>query len=83
MAEMQPRSRLAVIVGGKTLPAEDARALWEKFSAYMETHRNDFVGFARQEGWKFASVAAHQGVATLTLSNEPITSAAPKKRKRR
>ena len=65
------RSRLAAVVGGKALAQADARTLWQRFSSYMETHQNDFAGFARVEGFAHATVAAISGVATLTLSNEP------------
>lgn len=52
------RSNLGVLVDGVALPEEDARALWERFSAWMEEHRGDLAGFAAREG--FASV--HPGV---------------------
>jgi hypothetical protein len=68
-------SRLGAIVGGKTLSKDEARALWQRFSEYMDANRNDFAGFAKREGFAFASVAAHAGVATLTLSNEQPSSA--------
>ncbi|MBX3206748.1 MAG: hypothetical protein KF764_16885 [Labilithrix sp.] len=53
-----PRSSLAVLVDGVALPEDDARALWERFSAWMEEHRGDLAGFAAAEG--FASI--HPGV---------------------
>ncbi len=65
------RSRLAALVGDKKLDEAEARALWAKFSAYMETHKNDFEGFAREQGFARCAVAAEGGVATLTLTNEP------------
>jgi hypothetical protein len=51
-------SRLAVLVDGIPMPEEEARAFWERFSAWMEEHRGDLAGFAAREG--FASV--HPGV---------------------
>ena len=36
------------------LPPEEARALWLRFSDWMEEHKGDLAGFAAQEG--FASV---------------------------
>lgn len=54
-----PRSRLAVLVDGVPLPEDEARALWQRFSDWMEEHRGDLAGFAAREG--FASV--HPGVA--------------------
>ena len=52
------RSNLGVLVDGVPMPDDDARALWERFSAWMEEHRGDLAGFAAREG--LASV--HPGV---------------------
>jgi hypothetical protein len=49
---------MGVLVDGKAIPEEQALALWERFSAWMEEHRGDLAGFAAQEG--YASV--HPGV---------------------
>lgn len=49
---------LAARVDGVALPDDQARALWLRFSDWMEEHRGDLAGFAAQEG--FASV--HPGV---------------------
>jgi len=65
-------SRLAAVVGGKALSKDEARALWQRFSEYMDANRNDFDGFAKREGFAHASVAANGGIATLTLSSEPV-----------
>ena len=46
------------MVDGVRLPEEEARALWQRFSDWMEDHRGDLAGFAAQEG--FASI--HPGV---------------------
>ncbi len=46
-----PSKRLGVLLDGAPLPDEDARALWERFSAWMEEHRGDLAGFAAQEGY--------------------------------
>ena len=51
-------ARISAVVDGVALPDEDARALWERFSAWMEDHRGDLGGFAEKEG--FSSV--HPGV---------------------
>ena len=48
------KQALAVVVDGEPMPAEEARAFWGRFSAYMEEHKGDLAGFAKQEG--FASV---------------------------
>jgi hypothetical protein len=50
--------RLAVRVDGAEMPDEEARALWKRFSDWMEEHRGDLGGFAAKEG--FASI--HPGV---------------------
>jgi hypothetical protein len=47
-----------VLVDGVPMPDDAARALWERFSAWMEEHQGDLAGFAKQEG--YASV--HPGV---------------------
>ena len=52
------RSNLGVLVDGVALPPEEARALWERFSDWMEEHRGDLAGFAAKEG--FTSI--HPGV---------------------
>jgi hypothetical protein len=49
---------LTVLVDGSPLPDEEARALWERFSTWMDEHPGDLAGFATREG--FASV--HPGV---------------------
>ena len=49
---------LAVLVDGAPMPEPEARALWERFSTWMEEHPGDLAGFAANEG--FASV--HPGV---------------------
>ena len=53
-----PEAPLRVLVDGKPMPDEDARAFWKRFSDHMETNRGDLAGFARAEG--YASV--HPGL---------------------
>ncbi|HZO12439.1 MAG TPA: hypothetical protein VFB62_04250 [Polyangiaceae bacterium] len=67
-------SRLAVVTDGKSLPDDQARPIWERFSAHMEAHRGDFEGFARLEGYAHAKVAVHEGVPTLTLTGRKAIS---------
>ena len=78
------RSSLGVLVDGVALPEEEARALWERFSEWMEEHRGDLAGFATREGF----VSIHPGVdggrpvllASKTLAQRPYgpaTSARP------
>ena len=58
MTVSTPRRPLTARVDGVALPDEEARALWLRFSDWMEEHRGDLAGFAAKEG--FASV--HPGV---------------------
>lgn len=55
---MSERASLAVLVDGVALPPEEARALWQRFSDWMEEHRGDLAGFAAKEGF----VSVHPGV---------------------
>ena len=52
------RSNLGVLVDGVALPDDEARALWERFSDWMEEHRGDLAGFATREGF----LSIHPGV---------------------
>lgn len=52
------KENLVVLVDGAPMPADEARAFWQRFSDWMEDHRGDLAGFAAKEG--FASV--HPGV---------------------
>lgn len=52
------RRDLAVLVDGAPMPAAEAVAFWERFSAWMDERKGDLGGFAAQEG--YASV--HPGV---------------------
>lgn len=49
---------MLVLVDGAPLPDAEGRALWQRFSDWMEEHKGDLAGFARAEG--FASI--HPGV---------------------
>ena len=53
---------------GVRAPEEEARAIWQRFSAYMEEHRGDLGGFALQEGFKSAHPRSEGGAAVLVLS---------------
>ena len=75
---------LAVQVDGVALGEDEARGLWARFSAYMEEHKGDLAGFAKQEG--FASVHPRMGPdgALLELSRtRPQEDYANAKRARR
>ncbi len=59
---------LAVVVDGEPMPAEEARAFWGRFSAYMEEHKGDLGGFAKQEGFASVHPAMREGKAILLAS---------------
>ncbi|MFO0743028.1 MAG: hypothetical protein U0270_44555 [Labilithrix sp.] len=61
---------LAVLVDGVALPEEEARAMWERFSAWMEEHRGDLAGFAKQEGFASVHPGVDSGRPVLLLSRE-------------
>jgi len=78
------KRRLLVRVDGELLADEEARLLWERFSAHMETNRGDLGGFAAAEGLAsvhpgiedgqpvlLASRSAPQGPYTSVASGEP------------
>ena len=74
---------LRVIVDGVPLPEAEARAMWARFSAYLEEHKGDLAGFARQEGFASVHPETHGGkpvlVASKTAAQKPYTTA-PRKR---
>lgn len=61
---------LAVKVDGTALPDDEARAMWERFSDWMEEHRGDLAGFAKQEGFVSAHPGVDNGKPILLLSRE-------------
>lgn len=74
--------RLIAVVDGVPLAPEDARKLWERFSAHMEAHQGDFAGFAQREGYQAASVDVVMGRPTLTLASQPQPAEPRKKGKK-
>jgi hypothetical protein len=50
------------------MPAEEARAFWGRFSAYMEEHKGDLAGFAKQEGFASVHPSMKDGSAILLAS---------------
>jgi hypothetical protein len=67
---MSGDARLLVIADGRKLPDDEARAVWTRFSAWMDEHPGDMDGFARREGWATARPETRDGKAVLVLSNE-------------
>jgi hypothetical protein len=75
---------LRVLIDGKPLSEPQARALWQRFSAWMEEHSGDLGGFARTEGFASVHPELHGGepvlVASLSAPQRPYTSAPAKRR---
>jgi hypothetical protein len=71
--------KLTVIVDGKPMPDEEARAFWTRFSDHMEANKGDLAGFAKAEG--FVSVRPAMGpegaqlVVSRTAGQEPYGNA--------
>ena len=70
MSGQPARPGLGVIVDGAALPESEARAMWERFSDWMEEHRGDLAGFAKQEGYVSAHPGVDNGKPVLFLSRE-------------
>jgi hypothetical protein len=56
-----------VSLAGKLLADDEARALWEAFSAYMDEHRGDFAGFAKLRGYESVRPEYQRGRAVLVI----------------
>ncbi len=73
---------LKVLVEGIPLPDEEARALWRRFSAWMDANVGDLAGFASAEGFASLHPEMHGDapvlVASRTTSQRPYITA-PKK----
>jgi hypothetical protein len=63
-----PSTALAVKIDGELLPEDAGRALWQRFSAYMEANRGDLAGFAKSEGLASIHPAMEGGRAILVGS---------------
>ena len=61
-------ARLGVLVDGTPLSADEAKAIWLKFSAYMEANKGDLAGFAKAEGFKSVHPRSDVGRALLVFS---------------
>jgi len=62
-----PKARLAVLVDGAALPDDEARKIWERFSAHMDAHQGDMAGFASVNGYASAAPEYRHGQAVLVL----------------
>jgi len=70
---------LRVLIDGLPLGDPEARALWQRFSAWMEEHAADLAGFARSEGFASVHPELHGGepvlVASRTAPQKPYANA--------
>lgn len=63
-----PKARLAVVIDGKPLDDEEARTLWQAFSAHMDEHEGDLDGFAKKRGWSSVKPEHKAGQAVLVVT---------------
>jgi hypothetical protein len=76
---------LSVLVDGRPLGDVEARAMWQRFSAWMEEHKGDLAGFAKAEGFASVHPELHGGEPVLIASRAGTQRAyetAPTKRSR-
>jgi hypothetical protein len=59
---------LGVTVDGVPLPEREAQEMWKRFSAHMDAHKGDLVGFARAEGFASVHPEMKGGQALLVAS---------------
>ncbi len=59
---------LVVLVDGEPMGPDEARAFWGRFSAYLEAHKGDLAGFAKQEGFASVHPSMRGGQAVLLVS---------------
>ena len=75
---------LRVLVEGVALSDDEARAIWRRFSAWMDANVGDLAGFARAEGFASLHPEMHGGspvlVASRTASQRPYVTAPQKTR---
>lgn len=75
---------LRVLIDGTPLAEPESRALWERFSAWMDEHVGDLGGFARAEGFVSVHPELHDGepvlVASRSAAQRPYTTAAKRGR---
>ncbi len=64
----QKKESLAVLVDGAPMPADEARAFWQRFSDWMEERKGDLAGFAAQEGFASVHPAVEKGSPVLRVS---------------
>jgi hypothetical protein len=75
-------SALRVKVDGVALDDAEARAMWQRFSVWMDAHEGDLAGFARAEGFASLHPEMQAGepvlVASRTAAQRPYVTATQK-----
>jgi hypothetical protein len=61
------KARLAAKIDAAELPEDEARRLWEAFSAWMDEHPNDMAGFAADRGYASVAPTYERGRAILIV----------------
>ena len=59
---------LRVVVDGVAMGDAEAIDTWHRFSAYMDEHKGDLAGFAKQEGFASIHPAMEKGLPVLVAS---------------
>jgi hypothetical protein len=59
---------LVVELDGKPLAAAEAEETWRAFSAHMDEHQGDLLGFAKLRGWKSVAPTYRRGSAVLLVT---------------
>jgi hypothetical protein len=78
------KPELRALVDDEALPADEAAALWKRFSAWMDSHPGDLAGFAAAEGFASVHPEIHDGAPVLVASRtRPQRAYAPASRKRK
>jgi hypothetical protein len=71
------RPNLAATLDGVSLSDDEAKALWTRFSQYMEEHRGDTAGFAKQNGYVSVTPTFAGGRAVLVARTTEAPPAPP------
>ena len=64
--------KLRVVVDGQDMGDDDARAFWQRFSAYMDEHKGDLAGFAQKEGFASVHPGLDDGTPILRVSRTAV-----------
>ncbi len=74
---MTQDTALSAFVDGRSLPEDEARAIWKEFSEHMDEHRGDMSGFAAKRGWTSVAPEYREGQAVLVVRTTPSAPGLP------